>query len=179
MKRRLMKEVLLFAMLMALMASTALAQSGLGKEIREYTRFSGRTSIDAPTDFLYRDDMLMTDARALSSDLAKASMCLADAAYSESTVGKLLDKMGYSTKTYYTGPMTIKDCDKVSYALGYKYVNGYHIYCVPIKGTTKNSEWHSNFHIGTSGNHEGFYLAAQPIIDKLKYEIKGKSNAIV
>ena len=67
--------------------------------------------------------------------------------------------------------LTIDDNDHVAYCVGKKEVNyngePYILYCVPVKGTSGNAEWFSNFNLGTGANHKGFYKAANEVLDNL------------
>ena len=126
------------------------------------------------TQFLYSDNMLLQDARTLSTDLAKASVGLAVAAYKMNSVTSAFSAMGYPSVNPegYGRTETIYDNDYVAYTIATKEVTGtngqnYIVYCIPVKGTSKDAEWFSDFNLGTSGDHKGFYLAEKEIIDSL------------
>ena len=129
------------------------------------------------TQFLYNDNMLLQDARELSTDIAKASVGLAVAAYNAKKTNNITDalsEMEYSSiiQEGYGRTETINDNDYVAYTIATREIadaNGekYIVYCVPIKGTSKDAEWFSNFNLGTTGDHKGFYLAEKEIIDNL------------
>ena len=138
--------------------------------------------------FMYNDGMLFDNARALSTDLAKASIIVADVAYqgvdSTSTSEKqqitvLLESMGYTcldNSESYGRTTDIYNNDTVAFTIGFKEVTyqgeEYRLYCVPVRGTPGSAEWYSNFNIGTTGNHEGFYKAASEVYDKLNAEMQ-------
>ena len=126
--------------------------------------------------FLYSDEMLLGDAREFSSDLAKVSVALAEAAYRKNGI-KDLEKLGYAvdqtsydasysrvTKKPNDGGMTLYDNDYVAYSIWRKDYGDYTFYIIPVKGTSANLEWFSDFNLGNTsennGYHEGFYKAA-------------------
>ncbi|MBR7189356.1 MAG: leucine-rich repeat protein, partial [Clostridia bacterium] len=126
--------------------------------------------------FLYSDEMLLGDAREFSSDLAKISVALAEAAYRKDGI-KDLEKLGYAvdqtsydasysrvTKKPNDGGMTLYDNDYVAYSIWRKDYGDYTFYIIPVKGTSANLEWFSDFNLGNTsennGYHEGFYKAA-------------------
>ena len=127
------------------------------------------------TEFLYDDRMFLEDARSLSTDVAKASLGMAIGAYREDCMSEAYRKMemekvdGYWT---YGRSESIYDNDYAAYTIARKSItdeNGeeYILYVIPVKGTSKNAEWYSNFNLGKSGDHEGFYLAEKEILQQL------------
>lgn len=120
--------------------------------------------------------MLLKDARTLSTDLAKASVVLACAAYETGYIDSILKTMKYSP-TYYqygTPKRTIENNDLVAFTIGTKTITNpdgekFIVYCVSVKGTSGDKEWFSNFNIGkdNGGDHEGFYKASQNVISAL------------
>lgn len=54
----------------------------------------------------------------------------------------------------------------------------YNAYVVPIRGTTGNDEWLSNFKLGAAGDsyHYGFKKAADGVLSTLRSKIKTKNN---
>ncbi len=132
--------------------------------------------------FYYSDYMLFEDANEFSEDMAKASVATAVAVYGTNNINSILSQMKYNpvedkynnTCSYnynYNLNLTIDDNDHVAYSVGQKEVkyNGetYIMYCVPVKGTSGNAEWFSNFNLGTGNDHEGFYKAANEVLDNL------------
>ena len=131
--------------------------------------------------FMYNHGMLFDDARQMSSDLAKASVIIADAAYKyggNNSITKLVEEMGYTpldNSSSYERETSIYFNDVVAFTVAYCDVTyqgeAYRLYCVPIRGTGANSEWYSNFNIGASGDHEGFYKAAKEVYGKITFEL--------
>ena len=131
--------------------------------------------------FMYNHGMLFDDARQMSSDLAKASVIIADAAYKyggNNSITKLVEEMGYTpldNSSSYERETSIYFNDVVAFTVAYCDVTyqgeAYRLYCVPIRGTGANSEWYSNFNIGASGDHEGFYKAATEVYGKITFEL--------
>ena len=130
---------------------------------------------------MYNHGMLFDDARQMSSDLAKASVIIADAAYKyggNNSITKLVEEMGYTpldNRSSYERETSIYFNDVVAFTVAYCDVTyqgeAYRLYCVPIRGTGANSEWYSNFNIGASGDHEGFYKAAKEVYGKITFEL--------
>lgn len=131
--------------------------------------------------FMYNHGMLFDDARQMSADLAKASVIIADAAYKyggNNSITKLVEEMGYTpldNSSSYERETSIYFNDVVAFTVAYCDVTyqdeAYRLYCVPIRGTGANSEWYSNFNIGASGDHEGFYKAAKEVYGKITFEL--------
>jgi hypothetical protein len=132
--------------------------------------------------FPYSDKMLLGDANTLNGDVAKASMALAFAAYHRDNVNSALGAIGYTA--YDNAPayqrideLTIWDNDAVAYTIAYHDCiyqgENYRIYCVPVKGTSGNAEWFSNFHLGDGNMHEGFQIAAETVYQDLTYRMAG------
>ena len=122
--------------------------------------------------------LLLQDSRVFSGEMAKASVALAMAAYTESDVDGLLANMGFTTyennEVYLrSNDLTLSDNDRVAYTIAYQDVTHpvsgevFRIYCVPIKGTSANAEWFSDFNMGTGAEHEGFKTASTEVYDAL------------
>ena len=141
----------------------------------------------AKSGFFYSDEMLMENSNTLSTDITKASVVLASAVYQKDEIKKVLsngpDKngMGYKVvlcdSTYdYVDGITFYNYNRVAYVIARKEItyNGetYLAYCVPIKGTSENAEWFSNFDLGdpeeNNGFHKGFYKSALDVMYDLK-----------
>ena len=129
--------------------------------------------------FMYNHGMLFDNARQMSTDLAKASVIIADTAYKgKDAIATLMKNMGYmplDNSTSYERETSIYFNDVVAFTVAYCDVTyqgeAYRLYCVPIRGTGANSEWYSNFNIGASGDHEGFYKAAKEVYGKITFEL--------
>jgi len=140
-----------------------------------YSYMDGGSESTFSAQFTYSDSMLLVDENEFSSDIAKASVALAMAAYSEGKVESSLEKMGYACRdnsTQYERKMNIFDCDHVAYTIASKTIadesgRKFIAYCVPVCGTRANSEWFSDFNIGESNDHAGFYTAASEVMSDL------------
>ena len=131
--------------------------------------------------FLYSDDMMLTNANDLSTDIAKMAMGLANVAYSEKAVKQCLSDMEYSllggdTYNYTKNTYTYTNNDYVDYSIGYKQYKGYNIYLVVIKGTGTNYDWFSNFNLGKGDYHQGFKLAADGVLNTINNKVKTSNN---
>lgn len=126
--------------------------------------------------FTYNDGMLLRDADTIYQDMAKASVVLACSAYQRDEIKSALseDGMGFTniTQYNYSRKSSMFDNDFVAYSIASKMITyqgqEYIVYCVPVRGTPGSAEWFSNFNLGTSGNHTGFYRAANDILTSLK-----------
>lgn len=129
------------------------------------------------TEYAYRDQMLLSHCgkEELSQDLAVASAALAMAAYLPENVEDSMEAMGYTVRersNWYTRQTTYEDNDHVAYVIANKKVEYqgevYNIYLLPVRGTPATSEWYSNFNVGQGNDHEGFYTAAEEVIEHLE-----------
>jgi hypothetical protein len=123
--------------------------------------------------------LLLQDARVFSGEMATSSVALAMAAYHNYYVEQLLVAMGFTVEDNQDvydrseNELTLQANDYVAYTIAYQDVTypgteeTYRIYCVPIKGTTENAEWFSNFNIGTGVEHEGFKTASREVYGEL------------
>ena len=133
--------------------------------------------------FMYNHGMLFDDARQLSTDLSKASVIIADTAYKgKDAIATLMKNIGYTpldNSASYDRTTSIYFNDVVAFTVAYCDVTyqgeAYRLYCVPVRGTAANSEWYSNFNIGTSGEHEGFHKAAKEVYNKITLELMNDS----
>ena len=132
------------------------------------------------SQFYYNDEMMLSDATVLSTDLAKVSVGLAAAAYKEDVIKSCLSSMEYDLvggKPFnYDRTPSYEDCDFVGYSIGHKSIAGYDVYIIAVRGTTSNEEWISNFRLGENDEHYGFYTAANEIMKTINNYISGSSN---
>lgn len=174
-ERRFIKCLILVAAI--LMTTFSVMASGNGSSETEYKNVKfryndGASDTTQTNQFVYYDEILMTDANILSKELAKVSAALSVAAYNPVTINSVLDQMGYecfdnSAAYAQLDDFTILNNDHVAYTIATNEITfdgkDYLVYCVPVKGTGANAEWFSNFNIGISGTHEGFRNAASEI----------------
>ena len=124
--------------------------------------------------FKFDDDWLFEPSTNINGDLAKACVGLSSAAYKPTMILSCLKQMGFGNamNVNYLYTPTFYDNDHVCAIIGHKKLRDYDIYVVPIKGTSSDCEWFSNFNLGIGSNHAGFYTAAQEVekalFDKLK-----------
>ena len=141
-------------------------------------------SFSGKTDFIYSDSMLLADGRTLSPDIAKASVAMADAAYRWGEVSSALSQMDFTIvagggSTY--SSRTYSDNDRVGYTITKKPIDGYTVYCIPVRGTGGNAEWFSDFRLGENngGVHQGFQIAASELYSDLISCFSAGENRIV
>ena len=193
--RNIVMLVIVFVAVMAALIHSYAEESNVSQEEIESSDTIHNVDYSYTSDnkkyyqtFEYQDEMLAADSGTLSTDLAKVTVGLATAAYSESEITACLSSMNYTlvdSKTFnYDGvrKATYEDNDFVAFSIGYKKVslNGetYNAYVVPIRGTTGNDEWLSNFKLGAAGDsyHYGFKKAADGVLSTLRSKIKTKNN---
>ena len=176
--RHLFSIVILIMLLSIVFQSFSIkAESEEENDLYSYMVVSGTTRGDVHVEYLYSDSMLLIDARQddLSTDIAKASVCLAGAGYEIQYINPMLESMGFDVmENYLFTDRTIDDNDHVAFTIGHKVINGMDAYCVVIKGTSGDEEWFSNFNLGKNnhGRHEGFFAAAKDVMDVLEPLIK-------
>ena len=75
---------------------------------------------------------------------------------------------------------TINDCDFVKYIIANKTVahNGedYVLYLVVIQGTKGGYDWTSNFNLGDTDDHEGFYKASADVMSDIYDQLSNLST---
>ena len=148
--------------------------------IKNHLHISGMTRDGFNAEFFYNDSMLLADAGRLSTELTKASVCLAAAGYEKNTVNQMLAQMNFRiVGNYRFTDRSVEDNDHVAYTIGHKRIAGKDAYCVVIRGTCGDEEWFSNMNLGevNNGNHEGFYKAADEVLADLYRE--ADRNSIV
>ncbi|MBR3159908.1 MAG: leucine-rich repeat protein, partial [Atopobiaceae bacterium] len=133
---------------------------------------------DRNTGFLYSDEMMFrssihSDGKP-DTDFAKMSVALAASAYSSDYIERAMLDMGCNQVSLYNygREATYEDNDFVGFCVGSKRVftetDAYTLYFVAVRGTPKSGEWLSDFNLGTTGNHAGFYAAESEVIDVLR-----------
>ena len=122
----------------------------------------------------YTDELFFCNSSELNGDIAKLSIGLATEAYIKDAITTTLtDEMGFEIvrqENYeIVDSMTLgKDSlDIVAFTIAKKQIGNRIVYCVPIKGTSENAEWYSNFNLGTGDMHEGFMNASNQIYEYL------------
>ena len=200
-----MKKIICLLLVICMLSNDTIKVFGLNNEnilnnetqsSSEYKEVSynfHKTNNQYEYKYLYNDDMLLVDANELSTDLAKVTVNLATAAYSEYNITKCLQKMGYTlldeteTGTYgYSKYTSYEWNDFVAFAIGKRSIpdTNYTAYIIAIRGTptsTKelpNHEWFSNFHLGNrkDGYHEGFRIAAEEVLETIQRNVTTKNN---
>ena len=152
-----------------------------------YEDRSSKPSTEESGSVWFSPALLLQDSRAFSGEMAKASVALAMAAYRRNHVKDLLQGMGFDVEedsALYDyiydrneNDLRIDYCDFVAFSITHLEVThpttgiSYRIYAVPIKGTTENAEWFSNFNIGTGDEHEGFKKASEEVYEYLNERI--------
>ena len=118
------------------------------------------------TSFSYSEEMFLQDASIFSNQLANMGMVLSACAYHVEDLNDVLTKMSFTSTDYYNyeRQSTLQDNDFVAYSVSKKDIEDAIVYCVVVRGTPESAEWFSDFNLGTTGNHEGFYKAANEML---------------
>jgi len=132
----------------------------------------------ATTGFLYSDEMLLKSALQSSgkpnTDIAKMSVALASAAYDEGSIENAISALDCDIVSFYNygRNATFSDNDFTGFSVARKRVftgtTVYTLYFVTVRGTPGSAEWFSNFNLGSTGKHTGFYRAESEIYDVLE-----------
>ncbi|MCR4671595.1 MAG: leucine-rich repeat protein [Saccharofermentans sp.] len=133
--------------------------------------------------FNYSDSLFFSDSMEINGDIAKMCVCLAVGAYGKDIINEtLLEKSLANIVTVGMGFKIVKqmnyelvdsmtlgrdDLDIVAFTIAKKEIANKIVYCVPVKGTSGNAEWYSNFNLGTGDDHEGFRKAAYQVYENL------------
>ena len=139
---------------------------------------------DGTLGFIYNDGFFFLGNNYLSPELAKVSISLASAAYDLNKNGSyeelpsVLAGLNCSYTLYnYDKSHTGDDFDWVRYAIATREVSfqgqNYIIYIVPIQGTSGSYDWFGNAKLGTGSDHEGFYIAANKVMQELSSVMSG------
>ena len=113
------------------------------------------------------------DATVFNKTLAQVSLINSMKTESESKIKSFYSGIGFDNivsknategKTYDDNTVA----DSISYTLAHKNLNGFDIIAVSVRGFGYETEWLSNFTVGESGDHQGFYSAAVKVYDGLK-----------
>lgn len=121
-----------------------------------------------------------------NTNLSTASLCMAlsafgsniggkqDYTYKYRNVKKLMGDLGFDKETFYHNdwfeqkPQT----DSIGVAISQKKINSnnkdYTLIAVAVRGGGYESEWAGNFTVGRDGQHYGFSIAKDQVIDSLK-----------
>ncbi len=142
----------------------------------------GVTGTTKSYSFGYSDSLFENNRE--NGTLAKASIAMAAAAYSTAKEVKTsIEKLGFNIvlQANYEKIATEADCDFVAYTIASKEITlsggNYVLYGVFIRGTDSNGEWYSNFNVGETSEHYGFYTAAEEVYQNLLKIVENKENA--
>lgn len=144
---------------------------------------SSITGDDCPLEFNYSDRYFDQESTILNTQISKASIALASAAYGQNLSKSILKQMGFSDiKQYnYEKKATPANCDFVAYSIANKTINTKNgkrnLVIVMVRGTPGSYEWYSNFNVGKTGEHTGFFTAAQEIVNTVIPHLEKGNNA--
>ena len=140
---------------------------------------------DYSATFYYDDDYFTNSSYIYNPSLSTMSMCLAMSAFGSSSVGNdytkksknandLLTKCGftnYKTNSYLIGGFDNENkptTDSIGVAGASKKIKDgdetYTLIAVAVRGSGYESEWTSNFTLGSSGQHQGFREAKENVL---------------
>ncbi|MCR5448495.1 MAG: leucine-rich repeat protein, partial [Solobacterium sp.] len=142
------------------------------------------------TGMIFNPEFFVGDNTELNPEIAKCSVGLAAAAYVWDHLDGALSQLDFNYNDYspeaanskgnWNKEHTILDNDFVRYVIAtraFKYNNEYYLlYAVVVQGTTASYDWDSDFNIGDTVDHEGFYTARQDIINDLYDKLSANSS---
>ncbi len=156
----------------------------------KFTFASYKTYEDVEEIIYYSDDYFNSPASEYNNKLSSASICLALAGFSPVKSGDysrssknakaLLTKLGFSNFESNNDGITKPTKHSFGVYIASKTIDGYTLIGVTVRGAGYQSEWASNFSLGTNGDYaDGFFEASTIYINALKsyisnYGINGK-----
>lgn len=183
MSGKLKKNLVLFMALTVLCLAAFPLEAAAGTKEVSVRYISRADGSDQTVSCLYRDSWFL-ETKSFQYAKKIVQVCAAGAA---STYGKegaardFLESLGYRAfKSRYTGRSsegTEEDNDNATYAFGVKTVRDglgkTDLFAVILSGYSSSGyEWKSNFNLGHTRTHRGFYLAEQKVLQELKEYIK-------
>ncbi len=168
--------LLILTMPLPLVSSVYAASTGFDP-LRTYVRYEYNDGNNrCSSGFYYSDEFFLKDAEVFSPELAKMGVALAAASYERDDINSVLgaDGMGFTSVFNNAGVyershnLTYTDNDHVAYSIMRKVIGGKTVYVVPVKGTSANEEWYSDFNLGNGTYHEGFRKAELEVREDLE-----------
>ena len=163
-------------------------------------KYEGSKSVNARHNFYYSDAFFYSDSSKYNNTLAVMSLGLELTAFSSpqydayhtdtlekemraANIVDAYDKLGFDNAQYYNYEVPLSDHeDKVAFSFATKKITDGKsddtLLAVVIRGGGYGAEWASNFHVGNSGNAEGFDKSAKDVLEELKKYVKSNGEEI-
>ena len=166
--------VVLFVVLLAFPAVWAAEAarsdaSGLAEASFCVSYDSAVTGPDSSLEFVYSDDFFAGSSFRTDRRIARASIGLSTGAYFKDQCRCVLESMGFVNvfQGNYGKRATMAVNDFAAFNVAEKDVviggESRHLVVAVVRGTPGDYEWISNFNVGTTGDHAGFFAAAREI----------------
>jgi hypothetical protein len=130
--------------------------------------------------YYYQDDYFYEDSSIYKNSLATMSLCLAMSAFASNeapkeekskNVKKLLGDIGFQNIEVNEAFTVYPERDSIGVAIGHKQLNDgeedYQLLAVAIRGAGYAAEWSGNLRMGETGEHEGFRIARDTVLEFL------------
>lgn len=186
MKKRIISLLLCLVLIVSLVPAAAAADTGGARTVTvRYASGHGVDTHDYEADFVYSDDLFTKSGYTYRKDLALMSMGLAFAAYtskdSEKTDGYATGNRNFVAMAEQCGFENIRsnkwmfqpaESDSIGISCASKTIrdNGgsYTLIAVGVRGNNYHAEWGGNARLDASGEHKGFALGRDQVLDYLR-----------
>lgn len=186
MKKRIISLLLCLVLIVSLVPAAAAADTGDARTVTvRYASGHGVDTHDYETDFTYSDDLFTKSGYTYRKDLALMSMGLAFAAYtskdSEKTDDYATGNRNFVSMAEQCGFENIQsnkwmfqpaEADSIGISCASKTIrdNGgsYTLIAVGVRGNNYHAEWGGNARLDAAGEHKGFALGRDQVLDYLR-----------
>ncbi|MBQ1305384.1 MAG: leucine-rich repeat protein, partial [Erysipelotrichales bacterium] len=159
----------------------------------EFYYGTGKSDVSDRTGMVFNFKYFMGNNEEYNPEIAKCAVGMATAVYQWDYISAVLGEYNLqfefdeyketaeNRKGNWDREHTNEDNDFVRYVIATKTFRyqgeDYIFYCVPVQGTTSSYDWDSDFNIGDTNDHEGFYAAHDEIMVDLYEHLTSTSAA--
>lgn len=186
MKKRIISLLLCLVLIVSLVPAAAAADTGDARTVTvRYASGHGIDTHDYETDFTYSDDLFTKSGYTYRKDLALMSMGLAFAAYTSKDSEKsddyatgnrnfvsMAEQCGFENIQSNKWMFQPAEADSIGISCASKAIrdNGgsYTLIAVGVRGNNYHAEWGGNARLDAAGEHKGFALGRDQVLDYLR-----------
>ena len=186
MKKRIISLLLCLVLIVSLVPAAAAADTGDARTVTvRYASGHGVDTHDYETDFTYSDDLFTKSGYTYRKDLALMSMGLAFAAYTSKDSEKsddyatgnrnfvsMAEQCGFENIQSNKWMFQPAEADSIGISCASKAIrdNGgsYTLIAVGVRGNNYHAEWGGNARLDAAGEHKGFALGRDQVLDYLR-----------
>lgn len=186
MKKRIISLLLCLVLVVSLVPAAAAADTGDARTVTvRYASGHGVDTHDYETSFLYSDDLFTKSGYTYRKDLALMSMGLAFAAYTSKDSEKqdnyatgnrnfvsMAEQCGFENIQSNKWMFLPAEADSIGVSCASKTIrdNGgtYTLIAVGVRGNNYHAEWGGNARLDATGEHKGFALGRDQVLDYLR-----------